>query len=64
MSATGIAPGYAYLREGTVARTLDVSDNVLVDVDDAGLVLGVETLDGSDWRDALVMLVMQGRLRA
>ncbi len=56
---------YAYLLpEGTpVARTVEVSDSVMVDVDDQGRPVGVETLDGSDWRSALVTLAMRGRLR-
>ncbi len=60
----GIAPAYERLREGAVARTIEVSDSVMVDVDSDGLVLGVETLDGSDWRDALVVLARSGGLHA
>jgi hypothetical protein len=56
-------PCYARLRAGTPARTVSVSDDVMADADGAGLVLGIEALDGSDWRDALVTLAMQGRLR-
>ena len=53
---------YARLREGTVARTVEVSDSVMVDVDENDLILGVETLDNSRWQDALASLAMAGRL--
>lgn len=58
----GISPAYERLREGAVARTVTVSDDVMVDVDEHDLVLGVETLGGSDWRDALADLARAGRL--
>jgi hypothetical protein len=57
-----IAPAYARLREGRVARTVEVSDSVMVDVDDNDLILGVETLGGEDWHGALASLAMAGRL--
>lgn len=53
---------YATLRYGKVARTVEVTESVMVDVDADGRLLGVEVLDGSDWRDALVTLAMRGRL--
>lgn len=53
---------YERLREGAVARTVPASDDMLVDVDGDGLVLGVEVLDGGDWRDALAQLARAGRL--
>ena len=54
---------YERLREGAVARTVSVRDDAaLVDVDSDGLVLGVEVLDGGDWRDALANLARAGRL--
>lgn len=34
----------------------------LADVDAEGCVLGVEVLDGGDWRDALAALARSGRL--
>jgi uncharacterized protein YuzE len=57
--------GYAHLLpEGTpVARTVEVSDSVMVDVDDRGRPIGVETLDGSDWQAALATLAMRGKVR-
>jgi hypothetical protein len=58
----GIAPAYERLREGAVARTIEVSGSAMVDVDGDDLVLGVETLDGGDWRDALADLARAGRL--
>jgi len=59
------APCYAYLLpKGTpVARTVEVSDSVMVDVDDQDRPIGVETLDGSDWLAALATLAMRGRVR-
>lgn len=59
---TGIIPAYASLHSGVIARTVEVSDSVMVDVDARDCVLGVETLGGEDWRDALVTLAMAGRL--
>lgn len=60
---TAWTAAYAYLRKGDVSATVPVSDDVMIDVDSTGAVLGVEVLDDSDWRDALVTLVMQGRLK-
>lgn len=57
-----IIPAYAHLRSGTVARTVEVSDDVMIDVDSEDRVLGIETLGGEDWRDALASLAMAGRL--
>ena len=61
---TAPEPAYVTLREGTVARTVQVDplSSVMADVDDQGRVLGVETLDGSDWTRALVVMAMDGRL--
>jgi uncharacterized protein YuzE len=53
---------YAKLREGKVARTFEVSDSEMIDVDSDGQVLGVEVIGGTDWEDVLVRLAMQGRL--
>ena len=55
---------YVYLfPERPVARTVEVSDSVMIDVDDRGRPIGVETLDGSDWPTALATLAMRGRVR-
>jgi uncharacterized protein YuzE len=54
---------YAKLREGTVARTVEVSDFEMIDVDCDGQVLGVEVIGGTDWEGVLVRLAMDGRLR-
>jgi uncharacterized protein YuzE len=62
MAATQAAVGYAHLRKGSVARTVQVTDSLLVDLDERDRILGVETLNGEDWRDALVNLAMTGRL--
>lgn len=53
---------YATLREGQHARTIEVSDSVMVDADSDGHVLGIEMLSDTDWPGVLVTLVMQGRL--
>lgn len=59
-----ITASYAYLfPDRTVARTIEVTDSVMVDVDDEGRPVGVETLDGSDWQGALVSLALRGRVR-
>jgi len=57
LAREGIAPG-------SVARTLEVGPSANVDVDADGRVLGVEIIGDGEWRDALVTLVMQGRLIA
>jgi hypothetical protein len=54
--------GYTHLRDGVPARTVEVTSSVNVDVDAEDHILGVETLGGADWRDALVTLAMSGRL--
>lgn len=53
---------YAHLREGTVARTVQVTDGVLIDLDERDRILGIETLGGEDWTEALATLAMAGRL--
>jgi len=60
-----IEAGYIYLvpERGQVARTVTVSDDVMVDVDPDGRPIGVEVLDGADWAAALVTLAMRGRVR-
>lgn len=55
-------PAYASLREGTVTRTVQVTDSILVDLDDRDRILGVETLSGEDWTSVLATLAMTGRL--
>lgn len=57
---TGAA--YTTLRKAKVARTVEVNVSVMIDVDADSLIIGVETLDSSDWRDALTTLAMRGRL--
>lgn len=62
---SGWQAGYVHLlpRGTPVARTVEVSESVMVDVDDQGRPIGVETLDGSDWQAALAALALRGRLR-
>ena len=59
---SAIQAAYARLREGTVARTIQVTDSILVDLDGRDRILGVETLSGEDWTSALATLAMTGRL--
>jgi len=54
--------GYTHLREGAIARTVEVTGSIMIDVDAEDRILGVETLGGEDWRDALATLAMSGRL--
>jgi len=54
--------GYTHLRKGAVARTVEVTGSIMVDVDAEDAILGVETLGGEDWRDGLATLAMSGRL--
>jgi uncharacterized protein YuzE len=60
-----ITAGYVYLlpEHGPVARTVTVSDDVMVDVDPDGRPIGVEVLGGTDWTTALVTLAVRGRVR-
>lgn len=58
---------YAYLfgdrAPGCAARTVEVSEDLFVDLDSQDRVIGVETLGKSlDWTQALVKLAMTGRL--
>lgn len=57
--------GYVYLLPGDipVARTVGVSESVMVDVDDRGRPVGIEMLDDADWQSALVSLALRGRVR-
>ena len=62
---TGWRASYAYLlpERTRVARTIEVSESVMVDLDAEGRPVGVENLDGADWSAALVTLAMRGRVR-
>lgn len=59
---TEAGAAYTTLRKAEVARTVEVNVSVMIDVDADSRIIGVETLDGSDWRDALATLAMRGRL--
>jgi uncharacterized protein YuzE len=59
--------GYAYLfgdhEDGCAKRTIEVGDDMNVDLDSQDRVIGVEMLgDNQDCGAALVALAMQGRL--
>jgi len=56
-----LAPGG--IPPGGVARTVEVSDSINVDLDEDGTVLGVEVIGEGNWVDGLVALAMTGRLR-
>lgn len=62
---SGWRAGYVYLlpERTPVARTIEVNDSVMVDVDAEGRPVGVETLDDAGWESALVSLAMRGRVR-
>jgi uncharacterized protein YuzE len=55
--------GYAKLRDGNVARTVEVGDDFMIDLDADGRPLGVETIGDADWTQALVRLAMAGNIR-
>ncbi len=57
-----IEAAYARLHEGTIARTVQVTEDILVDLDDGDRILGVETFGDVDWRNGLATLAMTGRL--
>ena len=61
--ATTVITQYARLRNGLVAWTAEASDDVSVDVDVDGRVLGIEVIGERDWRDGLWLLAVAGRLR-
>jgi len=48
---------------GGVARTVEATESIMVDVDADGTVLGVEVIGEGNWADGLVALAMTGRLR-
>jgi uncharacterized protein YuzE len=56
---------YVHLLPGrtAVARTIEVNDSVMVDVDAEGRPVGIETLGEAGWQDALMTLAMRGRVR-
>lgn len=39
---------YMTLRKGRVAKTVEMSDNVIIDLDKSGNLLGIEMLDASN----------------
>ena len=55
--------GYARLRDGDVARTVEVGDDFMIDLDSDGRPLGVETLGDADWTQAIIRLAMAGTIR-
>ena len=61
VSYATLAPGG--IPDGGVARTIWVTESILVDVDADGKVLGVEVIGEGNWLDGLAALAMKGRLR-
>jgi uncharacterized protein YuzE len=61
VSYATLAPGG--IPDGGVARTVEATESIWVDVDKDGTVLGVEVIGEGNWTDGLVALAMQGRLR-
>jgi uncharacterized protein YuzE len=57
VSYTTLAPG------GDVARTVEATEWIWVDVDSDGRILGVEVIGDGDWVNGLAALAMTGRLR-
>jgi uncharacterized protein YuzE len=56
-----LAPGG--IPPGGVARTIEATEGIMVDVDANGTVLGIEVIGDGNWVDGLVALAMTGRLR-
>lgn len=61
---TGWRASYTYLLpERAVARTIEVGDSVMVDLDAEGRPVGIETLGEMDWQHVLYTLALRGRVR-
>jgi uncharacterized protein YuzE len=54
---------YATLARGKIARTVEATESINVDVDVDGKVLGIEVIGEGNWVDGLAALAMTGRLR-
>ena len=48
--------------ETKVARTIEVSESIMVDLDAEGRPVGIEWLVVSSWTNALVALAIRGKL--
>lgn len=58
-----VGASYATLADGDIARTVEATGSIMVDVDAEGKVLGVEVIGKGSWLDGLAALAIQGRLR-
>lgn len=61
VSYATLAPGG--IPDGGVARTIEATESIWVDVDTDGKVLGIEVIGEGNWVDGLAALAMKGRLR-
>jgi uncharacterized protein YuzE len=56
-----LAPGG--IPPGGVARTIEATESIMVDVGKDGKVLGIEVIGEGNWLDGLAALAVKGRLR-
>lgn len=62
LRSTDAPVAYTRLRQGDVARTVQVTASALADLDSNDRIVGIETLDGQDWAGVIATLAMAGRL--
>jgi uncharacterized protein YuzE len=58
----GIIATYVQMRQADVARTIEVTESVMIDVDSSNAIIGIEVIGGVDWASALMKLAVVGRL--
>jgi uncharacterized protein YuzE len=65
MSRTSGVPAASYVKlsEREIVRTIEVGDDVMIDLDWTGRPVGIETIGDGDWRDAIIRLLMAGEVR-
>lgn len=55
--------GYTYIRHGhRVAHTIEITENVLADVDEGGLIIGIESLIGPVTEHHLIAVLTVARI--
>lgn len=58
-----VTDSYTYFRQGAeVARTIQVTPDVIFDLDENDRIIGAEVLGGTDWASGFLALAAVGRL--